>query len=357
MNQIELTQIGWDDCFESQLAPLGKGYLPARVVSRSTARYGLLWKAGPTQGILSGRFLHGAEMSGEYPVVGDWVAAEAKDGNAVIHALLPRRSWFSRKPAISGGRKIRDGAIVGGATTQQVLAANIDTVFIVCSLGGNLGAAGVERYLTAASAGNVSAVIVLNKLDLCDEAQRETSRLGASAGGRPVHMVSAVTGEGMNALVSYLRPGQTVAFLGPSGAGKSTLINSLFGFDLRKVSGVNEATGKGRHTTTRAELLVHESGCMLIDSPGIRELQLWCEESDVEDSFGDVAEIVRRCRFSDCSHGNEPGCAVNEALNEGSLCRERYLCYLKLHSEASRLGRLKKQREIYLGRLNKYSRH
>jgi ribosome biogenesis GTPase / thiamine phosphate phosphatase len=357
MNHMDITMLGWDGFFEEAFSACRlKGFIPARVVSRSGVRYGMLCETGECYGSLSGKYLHRTGKGGELPVAGDWVAVQLKGEDAVIQALLERKSCFSRKPAISGGRKISNGMIVGGSTTRQTLAANIDFAFIVSAMDGNFSIPGLERYLTAASAGNVTPVIVLNKLDLCTDTGPYFREAGRLAEGCPVHAVSAATGSGLDAMATYLKPGATVAFLGPSGAGKSTLINRLFGSALQRTNAVNDDTGKGRHTTTMAELLLHESGCMLIDTPGIRELQLWCDGKDVQDNFNDVVEIIRRCRFSDCRHGNEPGCAVQEALKGGSLDDERYQSYLKLYSEASRLKALKKQRDIWLGRMDKYSK-
>lgn len=356
MNDINLKDIGWDDWFEGEFNRYrDKAYLPARVAARTAMHYELLTHTGRFKGLLSGKFLHRQRSGGELPVVGDWVAVDRKGENALVEVLLPRKSCFCRKPAISGGRKLVNRLIAGGATTGQVLAANIDTVFIVSVPNENFSIPGLDRYLTAATAGNVSPVIVLNKTDIWPDAGQTAAGIKALLSGCHVHAVSAATGVGMESLAVYLKPGQTVAFLGPSGAGKSTLINRLFGEDIRMVNSVNANTGKGRHTTTMAELLLHESGCMLIDSPGIRELQLWCEESDVEENFNDVVEIIRCCRFSDCVHGNEPGCAVREALANGSLSRERFQSYLKLHSEAGRLELRKRQLNSHLRRIEKYS--
>jgi ribosome biogenesis GTPase / thiamine phosphate phosphatase len=237
---------------------------------------------------------------------------------------------------------------------MQILAANIDTVFIVTGLDGNFSTGRIERFLTATASSGASPVLLLNKADLCPDPAVYLEELERIAKGRPVHVVSAATGAGIECFAQYLTPGKTVAFLGSSGAGKSTLVNRLFGIDLQSTGEVNEATGKGRHTTSRAELFVHGSGCMLIDTPGIRELQLWCDGQAVEDTFEDVAALSGQCRFTDCQHGNEPGCAVRAALRSGELSESRFRSYTRLYSEVRHLEMRKKQRNIMISRQMKH---
>lgn len=357
MIQFDITELGWDDFFSREFdAYEQKGYLPARVIARLATQYRLLCCAGERMGILSGKYLHAAETGRELPVVGDWVAVELKGETAVIHALLARKTCFARKPAISGGRKLKGGIIDGGTTARQVLAANIDTIFIVSGLDGNYSAARTERFLTIAAGSGAEPVLLMNKGDLCADVQPILTELQRIAKDIPAYIVSASTGLGMDIFDIYLTQGKTVVFLGSSGVGKSTLINRLFGSCLQTTNDVNETTGKGRHTTTRSELLLHESGCMLIDTPGIRELQLWCDGHAVEECFDDVAQLTNQCRFSDCGHGNEPGCAIREAIQKGLLPHARYQSYIRLHSEVKHLEARKKQRDIHLGRQEKYSK-
>ena len=256
---------------------------------------------------------------------------------------------------VSGGRKLKRGVIDGGTTERQALAANIDTAFVVTGLDGNFNTGRIERFLAVAKSSGAGAVLVLNKADLCPDPSQYLEDLGGVARGVPAHVLSAATGEGMEALSVYLAPGRTVAFLGSSGAGKSTLINRIFGVELQSTKEVSEATGKGRHTTSRGELFTHESGAMLIDTPGIRELQLWRDGEALEECFDDVTALIRQCRFSDCRHENEPGCAVQAAIRQGGLTRERFNRYRKLYEEVSRLEARKKQRELMLARVRKGS--
>lgn len=357
MKLYNIAELGWDDFFGREFdAYSDKGYLPARVIARMATQYRLLSSTGECTGLLSGKYLHAAQTGRELPVVGDWVAVEPKGVDAIIHAMLPRKTCFARKPAISGGRKLKHGVIDGGMTARQVLAANIDTIFIVSGLDGNYSAARTERFLTIAAASGVMPVLLLNKGDLSTDVGPILSELNLIAKGIPAHVVSALSGLGMDVFSTYFTASKTVVFLGSSGVGKSTLINRLFGQGLQSTNDVNETTGKGRHTTTRAELLVHESGCMLIDTSGIRELQLWCDGQAVEESFDDVAQLASQCRFSDCRHGNEPGCAIRAAIQDESLSKARYQNYMRLNDDVRHLEARKKQRDIHLSRQAKYSK-
>jgi ribosome biogenesis GTPase len=354
MDTLDITRLGWDEHFESQFAGHRlKGLLAARVISRSIADLRLFCELGELPGQLSGKYRHAMESGMEAPVVGDWVAAGPKGGGLAVHALLARKTCFSRKPAISGGRKLTNNIISDGTTERQALAANIDTAFVVTGLDGNFNTGRIERFLAVARSSGALPVLLLNKADLCPDPSPRLAELRDIARGIDTHVLSAATGAGMETLARYLLPGRTVAFLGSSGAGKSTLVNRVFGLELQSTNEVSAASGKGKHTTSRGELFVHDSGAMLIDTPGIRELQLWCGGEALDECFDDIAGLIRQCRFSDCRHGNEPGCAVREALKTGALPRARYDSYMKLYGEVGRLEARKKQRDIMLARVRK----
>lgn len=278
---------------------------------------------------LSGKLRHELKGPGNaagFPAVGDWVALRlpAGHGRAMIHAILPRRSKFSRK-------------VAGLRTEEQVVAANVDTVFLVSGLDGDFNPRRIERYLAAAWDCGAEPVVVLNKLDCCDRPDECLLEAEAVAMGVPVHRVSALTGQGVDELWAYLAPGRTVALLGSSGVGKSTLINRLLGREAQRVGEVREGDDRGRHTTTHRELLVAPSGGLLIDTPGLREVQLWEGDQGIESVFGDVEELASTCRFADCKHQGEPGCAVEKAVASGSLTPERLESYRKLQRELAHI--------------------
>jgi ribosome biogenesis GTPase len=274
---------------------------------------------------VTGRFSGQARSPADYPAVGDWVAAEPNPlgkaaGDAAIHAVLPRTSAFIRGAA-------------GSTPTEQVVAANVDTVFLVTGLDGDYNPRRIERYLAAAYGTGAQPVVLLNKADLCDDPAGAVEEVACIAPGVPVHALSATDGAGLDALAPYLGSGRTVALLGSSGVGRSTIINSLLGADVLAVNTVRVSDSHGRHTTTHRELIHLPCGALVIDTPGMRELKLWGEEDAADLVFADVAELARGCRFPDCSHRAEPGCAVQQALADGVLALERYDSYVKLERE------------------------
>ena len=313
----DLTSLGWGPFFAAAFERHEQeGLRPARVAVEHHGFYSLLTAEGDRGGIPSGRL----KFEGEEPAVGDWVAVDelAGERKAVIHAVLPRRTKFSRKEPWK-------------RTVEQVVAANVDVVFLVSGLGHDFNVRRLERYLTAAWSSGAEPVIVLTKADLVEPAE-SVLEAAEVAFGLPIHPISSVTGEGLDALEPYLSPGRTVALLGSSGVGKSTLVNRLLGSE-RLATAELRADGRGRHTTTRRELVQLPGGALLLDTPGMRELQLWADEDALEGSFSDVAALAAECRFADCGHEREPGCAIRAALADGRLSPERWDSHLRIQRE------------------------
>jgi ribosome biogenesis GTPase len=325
---MELALLGWNQEFAAAFQSYAcAGMRPGRILEQFNHIYTAATESGEVRARVSGRLRHHAELS-DLPVTGDWVALlmPAGGGEALIQAVLPRQSKFSRRA-------------VGRAAREQVVAANPDTVFLVAGLDNDFSPRRIERYLAAAWNSGATPVVVLNKSDLCPDA---SARIGAVEGvalGVAIHAVSALRGDGLEALAVYCVPGRTVALLGSSGVGKSTLINRLLGNERLATQSVRERDGRGRHTTTRRELLFLPGGGMVIDTPGMRELQLWDDDEGVQTTFDEIENLARDCRFRDCRHGDEPGCAVREAVQTGQLSPERLANLHKLQRELSWLER------------------
>jgi ribosome biogenesis GTPase len=318
---MKLAELGWNDFFaQAFVSHAAEGCVPARVSLELKGFYEVTGEFGAKLGQCTGKFAGTAFSPADFPTIGDWVAVSLQTGDdtrAHIHAVLPRRTRFSRKAA-------------GEQEIEQVVAANIDTVFLVSALDANYSLHRIERYLAAAWASGAQPVILLNKADLAEDTEERTREITTIAPNVPVFVVSAQTRRGLKALAPYLLSGATIALLGSSGVGKSTLINRLVGEKLQDTQEVRDTDGKGRHTTTQRELLVAPDGFIVIDTPGMREIQPWAAGAGVEAAFGDVAEIAARCKFRDCAHTVEPGCAVQAALADGSLDLDRWQSYLRL---------------------------
>jgi ribosome biogenesis GTPase len=321
---LEIEKLGWDPEWQGVFAPhAAEGLRPARVVAEDRGSFVVDDGGGGRRSDVSGRLRY---EEAEGPAVGDWVALRAAefDGTAVIAGVLPRRTSLGRKAA-------------GRATARQVVAANVDVAFVVCGLDGDFNVRRIERALVLVREGGVRPVVVLNKADTCADAEPRRREVESAAPGMSVHVASARTGDGLEALKAELGPGRTAVLLGSSGAGKSTILNRLLGEERQLTAAVREDDSRGRHTTTRRQLFVLPGGGLIVDTPGLRELQLWAGEEAVDEAFLDLGALAAGCRFADCAHGREPGCAVREAVAAGTLAPERLASYHKLQRERRHL--------------------
>lgn len=312
----------WAEAFASHAAA---GLEPARVVVELRRHYyAVVTAAGELLAECTGKFHHEARREpAAYPAVGDWVAVSpiaGAPGRAQLHALLPRRSRFVRQSA-------------GGEQSQQIIAANIDTVFLVSGLDRNHNPKRIQRFLVAARDSGALPVIVLNKADLHPDPESVREEIERLVPGVPVVVTSSHTRRGLKLLGGHAAPGRTLAFVGSSGVGKSSLINRLARDAELPTGEVREKDAKGRHTTTRRELVLAPSGALIIDTPGMRELQLWDADEAVEEAYADIADLACRCRFTSCRHEAEPDCAVRAALEAGTLPAGRLASYRKLKAE------------------------
>jgi ribosome biogenesis GTPase / thiamine phosphate phosphatase len=315
-----LERLGWNDDVARQFEDhAAAGLVPGRVSVQHRGSWLVATEERDDLVEITGRLRHEAGP-GELPVVGDWVGL--RDG--LIDVVLPRSSKFSRKTPWT-------------EVAEQVLVANVDVTFLVMGLDErDFNVRRLERYLTTAWEGGATPVIVLNKVDLAFDLEGQIGQTETVAFGVPVHAVSAETGEGIEDLRRHLAGSRTVVLLGSSGVGKSTLINAFVGSERLRTNDIR-SDGRGRHTTSHRELVLVPEGGLLLDTPGMRELQLWTTDAGLEETFADVAELAARCRFNDCAHDSEPGCAVRAALADGSLDPERLASYEKLQRELHRL--------------------
>jgi ribosome biogenesis GTPase len=321
---------GWSDALQANFQPYAdRGLVPARVVVQQRNLYRLAADVGEVEGRISGRFAHEA-ADGGYPVTGDWVAVELKGDAAVIAHVLARATAFTRMAA-------------GTAKDVQVVAANVDLALLCASLNADLNLRRLERYLATAYESGAEPVFLLTKADACEDPAPLVAEVQAIAFGVPVLAVSARTSQGLAALSALLAPGRTAVLLGSSGVGKSTLVNALAGAELMATKAIREDDARGRHTTTHRELIRLPSGALILDTPGMRELALWDAEAGVAAAFAETtAEVdllAQGCRFRDCAHDKEPGCAVRAALADGSLDAERWASFQKLQRELAHVVR------------------
>ncbi len=329
--RMTLESLGWSDFFRRNFSSeyAVKGLLPARVWRTSKQIYHILCEDGSYVARVSGNFRHRAQVSSDYPAVGDWVAVSLKpDGTeAEIRELLPRKTVFSRQAVSASGTESK--------SAEQVIAANVDVAFLIASLDGRRGFSlrRLERYLTLTRNSGASPVVVLNKADLAEDPESAAEKAREIAPGAPVHAVSAIEDEGVAPLRQYVTKAATLVLLGPSGSGKSTIVNSLAGAELMRTSAVRRTDARGRHTTTWSELTVLNGGGILIDTPGLRDVQLWSGDTAVEETFAELQEAASRCRFRDCQHSGEPGCAVAAAIESGEIEENRLVSFKKQKEE------------------------
>jgi len=325
-----LTRLGWGADFDQEFEQYrAAGLVPGRVAVQHRGAYDVYTEQGEVRAGLPGRMLHDAVDARDLPAVGDWVAMDPPaGGQSIVRAVLARRTAFVRTMASDQHR----------LSEQQVVAANVDAVFLVSALVDDYNLRRLERYLVLAWESGAQPVVVLTKSDLCDDVDGAVAEVESIAIGVPIHAVSNLTGEGIEELRPYFWGHRTVAALGSSGVGKSSLINRLSGREVMAIGEVRQ-DGRGRHTTTRRELVAVPDGGFFLDTPGMREIQLSEASGGVEETFDDVTELAAQCRFSDCAHESEPGCAVREALAEGSLDPERCSSFRKLERELAMLER------------------
>ncbi len=336
LSTVNLTDLGWDAewvrVFDAHAA---EGLVPARVAIEFNYIYRLYAESGEVQAQQAGRMRHQALAREQLSAVGDWVALKPTPGETTgtIEAILPRRSKFSRK-------------VAGELTEEQIVAANIDTVFLVMGLDGDYNPRRLERYLILAYESGARPVVILNKADVADHLIDDIDEIQALAVGIPVHAISAKQGTGVEVIEQYLGRGRTGALLGSSGVGKSTLVNALLGEDMLKTREVRAHDSRGRHTTRHRHLILMPGDRgLLIDTPGMRELQLWSQSDGARETFDDVDALAAGCHFTDCRHREEPRCAVKQAIEDGTLTAGRLESYLKLQDELQSLDARKNARE------------
>jgi ribosome biogenesis GTPase len=332
---MRLADLGWNDALDAAYAAWRGAHdtQPGRVAIEFNQIFRIYVAGGELDAVTAGRLKHRARNRAELPAVGDWVVLRkrAHEDRGVIVDVLPRRSAFTRRAA-------------GDVTGEQVVAANVDVVFVVMGLDADFNVRRLERYLLMARESGAAPVILLTKPDLADDVPARVLDVAALAGNLPVHVLQPRSGEGIDLVRAHLAPGRTAALLGSSGVGKSTIINRLLGADVRRTREVRPSDSRGRHTTMHRELVVLPDGGLIIDTPGMRELQLWDVTDSVRETFDDIEALAAHCHFTDCRHRDEPRCAVKAAVADGTVAPERLDSYLKLQDELTELAKQQEER-------------
>lgn len=328
---MNLNKLGFNAFFKKhfencQLENVSAG----RICAEHKGGYKLYSKDGELNAIISGKFRNNVKSKEDFPAVGDWVIFEAVNGknegaNAIIQGILPRKSKFSRK-------------VAGKETQEQIIASNIDIAFVVCALNYDFNLRRIERYLSLVWQSGATPVIVLTKPDLCKDIQNKITEVSNVAFGVDIHVINNISADGIEVLQDYFNENKTVVLLGSSGVGKSSLINNLAHENIMKVSELRNNIDKGRHTTTHKQMFILPNGGLIIDTPGIRELQLWDVDDGVSQCFSDIETFSKSCKFADCTHQNEPGCAVREAIKANRLDEGRFENYIKIQKEQKYLS-------------------
>jgi len=335
---MTLEDLGWNAAFAAEFAPYHReGWKPARLIRDNKITYGALLENGDELEVtMSGKVYHDAATDAELPAVGDWVALEigGDDGETMIRARLARQSCLSRKMS-------------GRSTEEQVIAANVSVVVVVTDAGADLSLRRMERYFAIIGKSGAKAVVLVNKSDLFPEQQNREAAdaIRALNPDADVHITSAEKGTSLKVLRRYLTPGVSMTLVGSSGVGKSSVMNYLVGEEFQWTDEVNETTGKGRHSTTARELIVLPGGGILIDNPGIREVHMWTDETTLRERFADIEELATQCKFHDCKHGTDAGCAIRAAMAAGKMDAARFEGYRKLEEEIEKLRASRKKRQ------------